>query len=79
MTDMGRDVVARLVVLQGDELDEPFAERLGISRTHWSHIRAGRRRPTYALIRRAVKLYPELWPLVIEDIATDGTPDREAV
>lgn len=76
MADMADQIVTRLVAAQGERTDAEFAALLGISRTHWSHIRAGRRFITRELQRRAVQAFPEIWPTVLGDLA--GLAPEEA-
>jgi len=69
MSPMTADVLARLIELQGKRTDGDFASTLGVTRSHWGHIRAGRRRLTYALTKRALRIFPELYPIVMQDLA----------
>lgn len=69
--DLSRDLAAKLASRQGDRSDEEFATLLGITRTHWSYIRAGKRRITYALLKRAAALFPELYPIVLRDLSAE--------
>lgn len=65
---VSEQVVAVLSEEQGDRTDAAFAEMLGVTRAHWSHLRAGRRKPSYELIKRAADLFPRLYPIVIRDL-----------
>lgn len=68
--DVAAQIAASLMARQAGRSDEAFAALLGITRVHWSHLRAGRRKPSYALVRRAARLYPELASLVLRDLMT---------
>lgn len=59
--------IAALRDRQGDESDEDFAKRLGISRAHWTRLRRGERQPTRELVRRAWRLWPELVDVYLND------------
>lgn len=61
-------VAAKLAELQGDRTDAEFAALLGITRGHWSHIRAGRRQASYAFIKRVAQMFPDLYPIVMRDL-----------
>ena len=50
------------------ERDGDFADRLGISRGQWNHLRRGARQPTLDLVRRACAIWPELLDLYWQDI-----------
>lgn len=50
------------------ELDAQLARRLGISRSHWRHIQAGRREVSTAVAARAIALWPELGPLYLAEL-----------
>lgn len=52
------------------EPDAQLAKRLGISRSHWRHIQAGRREVTAALAARAIALWPDLEPIYLEEVRT---------
>lgn len=62
-----RELAAKLIELQGTRTDAEMGELLGISRVHWSHIKAMRREPSYALVKRAAAIFPELSLIVIRD------------
>ena len=72
MVPMTKTVLAKLIEIQQHEgdTDERFAARLEISRSHWTHIRAGRRHLTYAITKRAAQRFPEVYPLVMQDLST---------
>ena len=72
MRRMTADVLARLIALQGDRTDAEMAALLEISRSHWGHIRAERRTLTYAITKRALRVFPELYPLVVRDLGLDA-------
>jgi transposase len=72
MSRMTAEVLARLIELQGSRTDEEFAALLGVSRSHWAHIRAHRRRLTYAITKRALRVFPELYPIVMQDLAAES-------
>jgi hypothetical protein len=66
--DLGRNVAAKLMALQGSETDTAFAGRLGCTREHWSNVKSGRRRASYELIKRAGDLFPEIRQIVWNDL-----------
>lgn len=66
-------VAAKLAEIQGTRTDAEFAAILGVSRAHWTHIRAGRRSPSYALIKRAAAQFPELDRIVMLDFLSERT------
>lgn len=68
---MTAEVRAKLIELQGSRTDEEFAGLIGVTRSHWTHIRAGRRGLTYAITKRAVRVFPELYPLVMRDLTAE--------
>ncbi len=74
MGDMGQ-VLAILQARQGAETNAAFARRLGISRAYWSHILAGRRRLSEQLVRRAVRLYPEVGPQYLAELVNGDGED----
>jgi hypothetical protein len=76
---MTEPVRAKLIEIQqrrGDT-DEQFAVLLDISRSHWTHIRHDRRHLTYAITKRAARLFDEVRELVVEDL--DAEPEAVAV
>lgn len=70
------EVVTRLIQLQGDRSDGEMAALLGCTRSHWAHIKAGRRQLTYSRLKHAVRAFPGLWPDVMQDLSG---PDERAV
>ena len=72
MSGMNSQFATHLMRRQGDETDDVFAKRLGISRTYWAHIRAGRRRPSLRVIRAALAAFPELAPFHLLDMQGTG-------
>lgn len=50
------------------EPDSQLARRLGISRSHWRHIQAGRRKVTAAMAARAIAIWPDLEPIYLEEV-----------
>lgn len=63
------EVVAKLLELQGSERDSDFAARLGVTRSHWSHIKAGRRKVSYAVVKRVSAEFPgSMLPIVLRDL-----------
>jgi hypothetical protein len=67
--DVNDEVVAKLVELQGHEKDGAFALRLGVTRSHWAHIKAGRRKVSYALAKRAAGVFPAILPILMRDLS----------
>lgn len=78
MSLMTDDVLARLKLLQGERTDAQMGGLLGVSRSHWGHIRSGRRTLTYDITKRAVRVFPELYPVVVQDIAGTVTMQEAA-
>lgn len=64
------------------ETDSHLAARLGISRSHWRHIRTGRRPVTLNVARAAIAIWPELEEIYIAAVRAQlhapGTPDVQA-
>ena len=52
------------------ETDEQFAALLGVTRSHWTHIRRGDRGLTYAITRRAARQFAEIHSLVVKDLSS---------
>lgn len=50
------------------ERDSHLAARLGISRSHWRHIQAGRRKVTEAIAARAIAIWPDLEPIYLTEV-----------
>lgn len=50
------------------EPDSHLAQRLGISRSHWGHVQAGRRSVTAALAARAIAIWPDLEPIYLAEV-----------
>jgi transcriptional regulator with XRE-family HTH domain len=65
------EIIAKLIELQGDLTDEMLAARIGCTRTHLSHLRSGRRQMSYALVKRAARAFPALYPIVMRDLMAD--------
>lgn len=72
--DVGARVAAKLAEIQGARPDREFAEDLGITRAHWAHLKAGRRSPSYAFVKRVMALYPALYPIMVGDLTSEVTP-----
>ena len=53
------NLVEWLKARQGDETNEQFAVRLGISPSLWSLLQSGHRRPTLRLLRKITRAFPE--------------------
>lgn len=65
-------VAAKLAEIQGNRSDAEFAPLLGVTRAHWAHIKAGRRSPSYAFIKRAAGIFPALYPIVMGDLISEA-------
>jgi len=65
--ELAATATAKLIQLQGASTDEAFAALLGCHRAHWWNVKRGRRRPSYALLKRAAAHFPELRLIVIRD------------
>lgn len=70
--EVSRELAGKLTALQGGRTDAAMAALLGVSRPHWSHIRSGRRRMSYAVFKRASAHFPDLLPIVLRDLASAG-------
>lgn len=70
--DVATKLAAKLTSLQGDRTDAEMGRLLGVTRHHWGHIRAGRRKMSYALVKRASVHFPELLPIVLRDLAAEA-------
>lgn len=62
-------LAAKLRDLQGDRTDADMGAILGVTRSQWHHIRTGKRVPSYASIRRAVRVFPELSMVIMRDLS----------
>lgn len=62
------EVIAKLAELQGAEKDREFAARLGVTRSHWAHLKAKRRKVSYDLAKRAGGVFPEVRLIVMRDL-----------
>lgn len=69
--DVAAKLAAKLVALQGDRTDGEMGALLGVTRHHWGHIKAGRRKMSYALVKRAAVHFPELYPIVLRDLTEE--------
>lgn len=74
--DLGRNVAAKLVEIQGQETDAAFAQRIGCTREHWWNVKTGRRNASYELIKRAGAVFPEVRLIAIRDLM--GEPAEQA-
>lgn len=70
--ETSQEIASTLSGLQGSRSDGEMAGLLGITRTHWAHIKAGRRFVTYAIVKRASRAFPEVLPIVMRDLAGVG-------
>lgn len=68
------EIATLLTRLQGDRTDADFAAVLGCTRVHWSHIRAGRRRLSYAMAKRVGRLFPEVLSILMRDLVAPEPP-----
>lgn len=62
------------------EPDAQLARRIGISRSQWRHILAGRREVSRKLAARVIAIWPDLEPLYLTEVqrALHGTPADSA-
>lgn len=74
MDRMAEQVLAKMIELQGDRTDAQMGALIGVSPTHWRHIKAKRRRLTYQIMQRAVRAFPSLYPVVVSDLAGEPAP-----
>lgn len=64
------EIRSKLIELQGSRTDAEMAGVLGITRSHWAHIRGKRRSVTYAIVKRASAEFPkEILPMVVNDLS----------
>lgn len=66
---MSEEVRERLIGLQGGKTDAEFAALLGVSRSYWTHIRNRNRHLSYAVTKKAIKAFPELYLIASQDLA----------
>ena len=52
--DVSTKIATRLAELQGSRTDAEMAALLGCTRPHYWNIKPGQRRPSYALVKRAL-------------------------
>jgi transcriptional regulator with XRE-family HTH domain len=71
--ELAVEIRRALIAHQGSRTDAEMAGEMGVTREHWWHIKNGSRRPSYALIKRAARRYPDLTVLVLRDL-TDEVP-----
>lgn len=69
---VSQQIAAKLQELQGTRTDVEMGDLLGVTREQWSHIRAGRRNPSYATVKRAMTHFPDLYPIVMRDLAPEA-------
>lgn len=68
----------QLKAKQGTEYDRDFAARLGVSRAHWTRLKLGKRPFTLTILSAAIRLWPDLGPVYLEDVRDTGTPPDQA-
>jgi len=76
---VSKRLAEKLTRLQGERSDAEFARLLGCTRPHWHHIRSGKRRVSYAMVKRAAVHFPELYPIVMRDLVAQPAEPAEAV
>jgi hypothetical protein len=69
-----QEIVTRLIEIQRREgmTARAMAARLGIREDNWCHMRRRSQqggRPSIVLVQRAVKAFPELYPLVLHELS----------
>jgi hypothetical protein len=69
--DVATQLSAKLAALQGERTDADMGKLLGVTREHYAHIKANRRRMSYAVVKRAALHFPELYPIVLRDLAAE--------
>jgi hypothetical protein len=67
--ELAERVRLKLVDLQGQRTDAAFAVLLGCTRPHWWNVKHGRRRASYALVKRAAQHFPILYAVVLNDLS----------
>lgn len=71
-----QQIVTRLIEIQQREgmTARAMAARLGIREDNWCHMRRRSKqggRPSVALVQRAVRAFPELYPLVLNELTQE--------
>jgi hypothetical protein len=66
--ELAEQVRLKLIELQGERTDAAFASLLGCTRPHWWNVKHARRRPSYALVKRATAQFPDLYLVVARDL-----------
>ncbi len=61
-------VLARLIQAQGGLSDQEMADRLGVSRPHWSRMKNGHRGLSRDVLMRAVMAFPEIHVVAVGEI-----------
>lgn len=69
--DVTSRVATKLAELQGERSDAEMADLLDVSRPYYWSLKNGKRRPSYALMKRAASIWPEIALMVVRDVA-DG-------
>jgi hypothetical protein len=77
MDRMAEQVLAKMVELQDGRTDAEMGALIGVSPSHWRHIKAKRRRLTYQIMQRAVRAFPSLYPVVMSDLAGEAEPAKQ--
>lgn len=72
-------LAATLRELQGERTDAEFALLLGCTRPHWWNVKKGRRRPSYAMVKRAMQQFPSaLGAIIMQDLTAPPAPTAVA-
>lgn len=78
MVPMTEPVRSKLIEIQRQrgDTDEQFAALLNVDRSHWTRIRNRERNLTYAITKRAARQFPEIYGLVIQDLAAPAAAEQ---
>lgn len=67
--EVGRRVATKLAELQGSRTDAEMGRLLGVGRVYWWQVKHGKRRLSYARVKRAAGLFPEILSIVVHDLS----------
>jgi hypothetical protein len=71
-----RRVRLKLTELQGERSDAEMARLLGCTRPHWWNVKHDRRGASYALVKRAIQVFPTLSLVVMQDLSGETPRER---
>lgn len=64
-------VAKRLAELQGDRSDAEMGRILGCSRNYYWQVKHSRRRISYEMAKRAGRVFPDVFAIVVQDLAAE--------